>query len=152
MGRWMVLGVGILLCGAVAWGQTEPAATTVPSATTGPAESPATQPSGQSRSLKITPRAINVLHQVMLERKLDPNKFYLRIGVKLDDQGAMRGYILDFTDKVDQEKDIVTQAGPIKLVINSEHVPFLEGITVDYDPQAPGGSPFVFRRTETPSH
>jgi Fe-S cluster assembly iron-binding protein IscA len=135
----------MLLCGSVATGRTEPAATTAP----------ATQPAGNAentRSLKITPRAINALHQVMLARKLDPNKFFLRIGVKLDDQGAMRGYILDFTDKIDEQKDIVTVAGPMKLVINSDHVPFLEGITVDYDPQAPGGSPFVFKRAETPAH
>ena len=150
MGRWMALGCGILLSGAVVWGQTEPVATTEPAEP--PATQPATHPSEHTRSLKITPRAINALHQVMLARKLDPNKFFLRIGVKLDDSGAMRGYILDFTDEVDRQKDIVTQAGPIKLVFNSEHVPFLEGITVDYDANAPGGSPFVFRRTEEPSH
>jgi len=150
MGRWMVACCGILLCGAVAMGQTEPS----PGAAE-PAEPPATQPTTQSaahqRSLKITPAAINALHQVMVARKLDPEKFYLRIGVKLDDSGAMRGYILDFTDEVDKEKDIITQAGPIRLVINSDHVPFLEGITVDYDANAPGGSPFVFRRAESPS-
>lgn len=151
MGRWLVAGCGILLCGSMALGQTQPA-----EGPAGPDHPPATQPTSRpadhNRSLKITPAAINALHQVMVVRKLDPAKFLLRIGVKLDDSGAMRGYILDFTDQVDAEKDIITPAGPFRLVINREHVPFLEGITVDYDPSSTGASPFIFRRTETPNH
>lgn len=79
--------------------------------------------------IKISPSALKALETFSSESG-DAEKRYLRIGVK---NGGCAGfsYIMEFDAM--NENDIIYQIGNLELVTDKDHLPHLQGLTIDYE-------------------
>ncbi|MCI0668310.1 MAG: iron-sulfur cluster assembly accessory protein [Methylococcaceae bacterium] len=57
----------------------------------------------------------------------------LRLGVKKSGCSGF-AYVIDFADRLEDGDQVYEDFG-VKLVVNSEHLPFLDGVRVDYQTQ-----------------
>lgn len=91
-------------------------------------------------SIKVTPKAVNQIKQVMLENSI-PNEYGLRVGVK---GGGCSGlsYSLGF-DSAPRESDKVIESEGIKLFVDGKSLFYLSGTELDFS-DGLNGKGFVF--------
>lgn len=77
--------------------------------------------------ITLTESAINRVHEMMTKR---PSGIGLRIGVVKSGCSGY-SYALDYADEL-AENDVVIEQGDVKVVVNEESLPMLDGMELDF--------------------
>ena len=72
----------------------------------------------------------NAENQVRRQLEKRGNGLGLRLGVKKSGCSGF-AYVIDFADDLDPDDQVFEQNG-VKVVVNSEHLKFLDGLQLDY--------------------
>lgn len=85
----------------------------------------------------ITEQAADKIKEMLIEQQEEGQKLYLRIGVK---DGGCSGlsYGMGFDSNV-EEQDLKLEQHGIDVVVDSENVPMLEGVNIDFKENMMGG-------------
>ncbi len=91
--------------------------------------------------ITITEKALNEARKILEENKLDPNEYFLRIGVK---GGGCSGFVysLAFDNKL-RDNDRVIYSQNLRVVVDTKSLFYLNGTVLDYSDGLMGRG-FVF--------
>ena len=91
--------------------------------------------------VKLTPKAAASVRQMAAANAFS-GMYWLRVGVKRLPDGAF-SYVLDLTENVNPQRDVVYYSNDIRVVIDTDHIKYLDGTTIDYKDD-PSGRGFHF--------
>jgi iron-sulfur cluster assembly protein len=80
--------------------------------------------------ITITASAVEAIEAAIRDRAI-PEQYHLRVGVQ---RGGCQGlaHQLGFDEQKPNDQHIM--AGSVSVVIDSQHVPYLQGLKIDYEP------------------
>lgn len=96
----------------------------------------------------ITDRAVSEVKTIIQQQSLDPEKTYLRVGVK---GGGCSGfsYVLDLTEN-ERDTDEITEQHGVRIVCDPKSLIYLDNTTIDFKDEIMGRG-FVFNNPNATS-
>jgi metal-sulfur cluster biosynthetic enzyme/Fe-S cluster assembly iron-binding protein IscA len=96
-------------------------------------------------ALELTPVAAEEIRKVIGQQEMDPQQFFLRVGVT--GYGPRRTFNLDLTEQRDEDELAVESQG-VRILLRLEERARLEGVVIDFK-EVSGARGFTFRFPDT---